>query len=1684
MTTCNTDHIAEALLAVGSSGADLESVASTLFTDLLLACNDSAIDVDATVSVLSHTIHNDLLARVFCQVLGTLPNSPNLDKLLSHIVDAGNIIKTHSIATHLGQDFLRDLGVVPRESFIKSLNIASRDHFYTQNKYNLLHEEIDGYAKLYNDLFHAFRREPTHNDPATVFSIVSSLIGHYNLDPNRCLFVFLQVSSAFLPQFDFVLKVLKTSPWWPHTRANNTRMDLLSAGGNLHAAKALGLHIVRYPVDQTIPEQFMALIACLIKAGFVSFGLIWPYVASDEEALTQLQAQVRARLETEASRAGASALALAAPLLDDEDDSHAAATPVNKPHLRSSTPAPSTIPTSLDSRIASHPVMMLLNQMLAIGLYQPSLFILKLFSWLVDASSHTAALINRLGEQSVNPLYELTLSFAPNSLLKSLRLPKKILHYSTKHYTFDALDADPNTVFFYSSWAEGVPEIRTVEELFSYCDDFLKFSSVHLAQSPSLLQKICRIGCWALELDTNNTERERWFHFIRNYIFPSILLMGENSIVVDQVFKLLSLFPVSDRYCWYGELYQVLAKNTPHLRIAYCKTEKATKDLLKRLSKENVSQMMRRLAKLSVANPLPCFLVILQQIESYDNLISLVVDAARYFTAYGWDMLTAAILMRLTATGRSATQQNGMDDRRWLQSLASFIGRICERYPTSIDLPTLLSFLLKTFHSGDYSILVVLKEIFISMGGMQVSTNLTARQVNMIEAGASLEKIVYNNIGDARYSRTTSTNVLISCFQQLDAVNELFVLLRNMHDHQNLDNLLLHLKVVTARSDDVHIVARLFTALVSFSGKDQNLRLVPIGDFVEKYGVDLPWAFELWRPVLMRDFIENGLRYTSDRWQELLRTVSSNFNHQWAPEQLKSTLLISFWVLSLHDINYCEELYTQERLKLEAFTKNLLDFLDISVNDKEVPRMRIQQAQHSVADNKSLLREIEPDQQKHKTHDQSIDALLSAEAPLWFTGSDEEVRLFLQHCILPRSIHSAFDAIFSARFLFKLHELNVEGFSLLKTLDKLLEGRILFGTLFTLTPVESENHGLFFAEILGTMIKWTNHELYVKVAKGLQTENNMELAFDGYREKLLKYHSALLEQLELALSNTNYMCRQNGIIFMKNLLGVYPVVEDHCERILELIQNIVMTEDREDLKLSSSALSGHIKSKSKEWVHMWDFVPMTAESKDALIAKRKEALAKAKLLEDETRKKQLLARQEAEKAQKLEEEERKRQNLLDYDSGVPKAPIARESRVGASGLKGRYDNYSNFTSRPAAPSAHTRESTPSLKQRRELGPTAKTTASSAIGEGFKSKAVVPNAPHANGSDSKIDAAKESSPTSGADNRDGEGKIVSSLEQEKVATEAKEQRQLLSQGVNAQTPEQSNSTTNVKNGDHAEKAVNTDEQDTEKSALPDKPSKMAQRLGRESVKPLDEKTATTTTPLTSRVSSEKASAKLETQSGSPFKAAAQRGERPSIKEKLLEAKQNYQNAKSETLPLPQASKRTPLPPQTSIARGEVLQGSASEKPRVASNQLSSGGRTTSGRNHDSGTTPRTSNMPRIAALRVEPPRMGNAAGAKPESTAPSSNTSTSRVAPSRTSVGGNLAPPPLPPPPTPPPPAAKKPAGGALPFSDRAENASNAGRLNGRSEAQGGRRGSGNRYGDTKRLYSGSSYAGRSKRSRR
>lgn len=123
------------------------------------------------------------------------------------------------------------------------------------------------------------------------------------------------------------------------------------------------------------------------------------------------------------------------------------------------------------------------------------------------------------------------------------------------------------------------------------------------------------------------------------------------------------------RFSLYGEWKTESGKLHPELMVAFAVTEKEAKNVMRRINKEDVKQYGRKFAKLTHSNPLIVFGAAMRQLEGgYDNMVLPLVDACKYLTEFGYDVLGYALLESLSKTSRSKVQEDGTTPARWMQS--------------------------------------------------------------------------------------------------------------------------------------------------------------------------------------------------------------------------------------------------------------------------------------------------------------------------------------------------------------------------------------------------------------------------------------------------------------------------------------------------------------------------------------------------------------------------------------------------------------------------------------------------------------------------------------------------------------------------------------------------------------------------------------------------------------------------------------------------------------------------------------------------------------------------------------------------------------------------------------------------------------------------------------------------------
>ncbi|KAK9369852.1 transcription factor/nuclear export subunit protein 2-domain-containing protein [Lipomyces kononenkoae] len=867
------------------------STLSIFLYETVLSAIIERTKLDATVTFLNNVLSLDMAA------------SAELDSLLVDVLSAfefssvlGAILRGIKVdrslyALRLEPQVLVASGL-ENQMFGRLVIRANTSMLYKQKRFNLLREESEGYAKLIVELHSASYAAHSMSLVNSTTSKIISIIGYFDLDPNRALDIFLDVFAVnMVANCPFFLALLKNSLWWPRRSAIASSIEDINVGGNALAASLLGFKLQSYvTANEPAPDNLIILIAVLIKEGFICLADIYPHFAPSDEDMLAERERWKRDLEETAYMATASALALAAPLADD-------APPTNdrnrdQPHAE---------PDEKSEKKPDLPPQkaQLVSSLLAVGAIWPALFLLSKFPFLAGAFPDVADVLNIIISHVITPFYESIRPFTPlisfaDNIKKlpaeharelSLVTPKPASTRRVLNPLKRSERSDTTYRFFYDSWAVGIKQVETVDDLVYYSDLLIKYSGCFISRDSILFTKLCRIVNHFLneyEKMKNLPDVEPkydsdfWLQYFRTYLLPAISLFGPNPGVMHEVAGLLFHYDYPVRYSVYGEWYTVLLKNQPELRVAAAKAEKETKNILKRLSKTNTREMMRQLSRVSIANPITSLMALVSQVESYDNMSSLVVEAARYFTPIGWDALPFVIMMQLTS-GRGTVQVDGVTERQWLQSLASFTAKLCKEYSMMTPTP-LLQYLQRQLHKSNSSDILLLQELIQQMAGIVSMTNLTDAQLEGLGGGRRIRSEVWIALGDKRHISRKSALRLLMSLVNLNLVSELFVLLAQQYKTAifTMPEYQAHTKILGARYDDLAVILSQYIELLntfllyegSGDGVASNAKfdelMLEVPTLCNDFGVDPVVAFSVWREKLGLEIRE----YENKKWKE------------------------------------------------------------------------------------------------------------------------------------------------------------------------------------------------------------------------------------------------------------------------------------------------------------------------------------------------------------------------------------------------------------------------------------------------------------------------------------------------------------------------------------------------------------------------------------------------------------------------------------------------------------------------------------------------------------------------------------------------------------------------------------------------------------------------------------------------
>lgn len=194
--------------------------------------------------------------------------------------------------------------------------------------------------------------------------------------------------------------------------------------------------------------------------------------------------------------------------------------------------------------------------------------------------------------------------------------------------------------------------------------------------------------------------------------------------------------------------------------------------------------MGRTIAKTSHSNPTLVFSIMLDQVQGYDNLVIPVVDACKYLTNFGYDVLTYVMIEKLSGdqgpsrSRKERLKEDGTTIMDWLQALAAFCGTLLKKYPT-MDATPVIQYIVNQLKDGNTHDLYVLKELVTKMAGIEVLVGqMSDQQLIAMGGGETLrnEALMVAG-GDSRRSSKKSSSRLAKCLLEADVALALLILI-------------------------------------------------------------------------------------------------------------------------------------------------------------------------------------------------------------------------------------------------------------------------------------------------------------------------------------------------------------------------------------------------------------------------------------------------------------------------------------------------------------------------------------------------------------------------------------------------------------------------------------------------------------------------------------------------------------------------------------------------------------------------------------------------------------------------------------------------------------------------------------------------------------------------------------------
>lgn len=179
--------------------------------------------------------------------------------------------------------------------------------------------------------------------------------------------------------------------------------------------------------------------------------------------------------------------------------------------------------------------------------------------------------------------------------------------------------------------------------------------------------------------------------------------------------------------------------------------------------------------------------------------------------------------------------------------------------------------------------------------------------------------------------------------------------------------------------------------------------------------VGAPVSTEIWSPALQSTIIS------------VRKLLPESFT-----SNVSSEFYVTFWQLSLYDIYIPVTCYTTEIKKNQTTATQLLS-KSKTENSSTASKLKDESERKSY-----FAEQLEREQFYQEENNKRVTLRLSIEKDHWFNSVASNavlIKLVCEHCIFPRALFTAQDAIFSSRFVMYLHTINAKYWRTLTCFD-------------------------------------------------------------------------------------------------------------------------------------------------------------------------------------------------------------------------------------------------------------------------------------------------------------------------------------------------------------------------------------------------------------------------------------------------------------------------------------------------------------------------------------------------------------------------------------------------------------------------------------------------------------------------